>query len=237
MVIGIDTSGQVCSVAAVLKGSTVAEFSINHKKTHSAMLVPMLDAMLKQAGLDINDASLFAVAKGPGSFTGLRIGAATAQGLALALNKPVLGISTLLALSYNLESSNGFVCPIMDARRNQVYTGLYDYTLKRQGCKETELIVPALIEPIAIDMTELLNKLKDFNRNIIFLGDGVSVYSKFIEENAKFNYSFADGNNNIQRASSVALLAELLYTDKDKDTPLKLEYLRRPQAERERLGL
>ena len=234
MVIGIDTSGKVCSVAAVLEGSTVAEFSINHKRTHSAMLVPMLDTMLKHAGLDIHDTSLFAVANGPGSFTGLRIGAATAQGLSLALDKPVIGISTLLALSYNLKSSNSLVCPIMDARRNQVYTGVYDYSDRN---KKMESIVPILIDPMAIDIRELLDKLNDFGREVVFLGDGVPVYLKFIEQSAKFAYSFAPGNSNVQRASSVALLAELLYKDNAKSKSLKLEYLRRPQAERERLGL
>lgn len=232
MVIGIDTSGGVCSVAACSKGNLISEFSVNHKKTHSAMLVPMLDEMLKKADISLEEALLFAVASGPGSFTGLRIGAACAKGLALALNKPLVGVSTLDALSYNLVSSEEIVCPIMDARRNEVYTAAYDY--KDEGM---DAIIYPVIEPQAISIDLLVEKLNTIHRPVTFLGDGVFAYAEEIKNKAEFSISFAPTNLNLQRASSVAILGEYFYENgiNRGDNPLQLSYLRRPQAERERL--
>lgn len=232
MVIGIDTSGGVCSVAVCSEGALISEFSVNHKKTHSAMLVPMLDEMLKKADISLEETLLFAVAAGPGSFTGLRIGAACAKGLALALNKPLVGVSTLDALSYNLVSSEDIVCPIMDARRSEVYTAAYSY--KDKGI---ETIISPLIEPLAIPVDELVDKLNAIGKPVTFLGDGVFVYSEQIKKLSEFPVSFAPANLNLQRASSVAIIGEHLYKSgiASGDSPLQLSYLRRPQAERERL--
>lgn len=233
MVIGIDTSGGVCSVAAVSDSILICEFSINHKKTHSAMLIPMLDEMLKKAELLLSDASIFAVASGPGSFTGLRIGAATAKGLSLAMDKPIVGVPTLMALSYNLSASENIVCPIMDARRNQVYTAAYDY--HNDGI---DTIDSPVIPPVAISIDELLELLSEKGRPVTFLGDGVKVYREVIEKSS-IKYDFAPANLMLQRASSVAILGEIISKrgGAGSSDSLKLEYLRRPQAERERLGL
>lgn len=234
MVIGIDTSGGVCSVAAVSDSNLICEFSINHKKTHSAMLIPMLDEMLNKAELSLEDASLFAVASGPGSFTGLRIGAASAKGLSFALDRPIVGVPTLMALSFNLSHVDGVICPIMDARRNQIYTAAYSY--EKDGI---DTINNPLVSPDAIAIDDLLKKLKSIGERVTFLGDGVPVYRDLIESKAEFDYRFAPTNLMLQRASSVAILGELLAQD-GKSGPsdsLRLEYLRRPQAERERLGL
>lgn len=240
MVIGIDTSGSVCSVACVENGIIISERSINDKKTHSATLVPLLDEMLKDKGLSVSEASLFAVAKGPGSFTGLRIGTATAKGLSLALNTPIVGVSTLAALSFNLRSFPGIICPIMDARRSEVYTAAFDYCDKSQ---EMETIDSPVISPVAEPLNNLLEDLsklsKESGKEVIFLGDAVPVYGDYIREKADFGFSFAPEELSLQHASSVAIIGEMLARrgESGPSNSLRLEYLRRPQAERERLGL
>ena len=126
-VLALDSSGIVASVAVVEDDTLVAEYTVNYKKTHSQTLLPMLDEIEKMTELDLDTIDAIAVAAGPGSFTGLRIGSATAKGLGLALDKPLVGIPTVEALAYNLYDVNGLICPIMDARRKQVYTGIYRY--------------------------------------------------------------------------------------------------------------
>ena len=124
-ILAIDSSGLVASVAVVEDETLLAEFTIDYKKTHSQTLLPMLDQMAKMIELDLNSIDAIAVAGGPGSFTGLRIGSATAKGLGLALDKPLLHIPTVDALAYNLYGVETLICPIMDAIRSiPVYTGL-----------------------------------------------------------------------------------------------------------------
>ena len=130
-ILALDSSGLVASVAIVEAGpveqETIAEYTVNYKKTHSQTLLPMLDEVAKMIELDMESIDAIAVAAGPGSFTGLRIGSATAKGLGLALKKPLIHIPTLEGLAYNLCGTDKIVCPIMDARRGQVYTGIYEF--------------------------------------------------------------------------------------------------------------
>lgn len=124
-ILAIDSSGLVATVAVVEQdekavGKTVAEYTINYKKTHSQTLLPMLDEIVRMTELELGSVDAIAVAGGPGSFTGLRIGSATAKGLGLALEKPLIHVPTVDALAYNLCYTDQIVCPIMDARRNQV---------------------------------------------------------------------------------------------------------------------
>lgn len=128
-ILGIDSSAMVASVAIVDDDILIAEYSINHKKTHSQTLLPMLDEIVKMAEQDLSEIDAIAIAAGPGSFTGLRIGSATAKGLGMALGKPIISVPTCQALAYNLAGADALICPIMDARRNQVYTGIYDVSL------------------------------------------------------------------------------------------------------------
>ena len=123
-ILGLDSSGLVASVAVLEDNNLCAEYTVNFKKTHSQTLLPMLDVIAEMIQLDLNTVDGIAVAAGPGSFTGLRIGSATAKGLGLALQKPLLAVPTLDALAYNIFDAKELVCPIMDARRNQVYTGV-----------------------------------------------------------------------------------------------------------------
>ena len=119
-ILGLDSSGLVASVAVVEEDITIAEYTVNYKKTHSQTLLPMLDELKRMTELDLHTLDAIAIAAGPGSFTGLRIGSATAKGLGLALNLPILPVPTVDALAYNLYGSSALVCPLMDARRNQV---------------------------------------------------------------------------------------------------------------------
>ena len=125
-ILALDSSGLVASVAVVENDNLIAEYTMNYKKTHSQTLVPMLDEIRNMIELDMQTIDAIAVAAGPGSFTGLRIGSATAKGLGLALNKPLISVPTVDGLAYNLYGSDKVICPLMDARRNQVYTGLYE---------------------------------------------------------------------------------------------------------------
>lgn len=226
-VLGIDTSSLATSVAVIEDNKLICEYTINTKKTHSQKLMPMIENMLNISDLNINEIDLIAVCEGPGSFTGLRIGSATAKGLALALDKQIVSVPTIDAMAYNLWGSNEQICPIMDARRNQVYTGLYQFVKEHMNT-----ILPECV--LMID--EIVAKVNESGKKTIFLGDGVAVFKEYIEENIKVPYAFAPANNNKQRASSVAALGMELYKEgKAEDAKdHKPEYLRLSQAERER---
>ena len=159
-ILALDSSGLVASVAVMEDDTMLAEYTMNYKKTHSQTLLPMLDEMSKMIDLDLNTIDAIAVAGGPGSFTGLRIGSATAKGLGLALKKPIISIPTVDGLAYNLCGTDKVVCPLMDARRNQVYTGIYEF-------EGNELKV--IEEQMAVDITEIAEKLNALGREVIFL--------------------------------------------------------------------
>lgn len=226
-ILGLDSSGIVASVALVEDEVLLAEYTVNYKKTHSQTLLPMLDEVAKMIELDLSTIDAIAVAAGPGSFTGLRIGSATAKGLGLALKKPLIGIPTVEALAYNLYDVQDLVCPIMDARRNQVYTGLYKFENHKLAVVEDQM---------AISITELIEKLNLLGQSVIFLGDGVPVFRKIIEESLNVPYSFAPAHVNKQRASAVAALGLVYYIDGKVQTAVDHapDYLRVSQAERER---
>lgn len=232
-ILALDSSGLVASVAVVEEGQmeeeTIAEYTVNYKKTHSQTLLPMLDEVAKMIELDMNTIDAIAVAAGPGSFTGLRIGSATAKGLGLALKKPLIHIPTLEGLAYNLCGTEKVVCPIMDARRGQVYTGIYEFDGKN-------LVV--LEDQMAVSIEELGEKLKTYDKEIIFLGDGVPVFKAALIERIMTGrkISFAPAHMNRQRAASVGTLGMLYYRDGRIETAAEHQpdYLRVSQAERER---
>ena len=126
-VLAIDSSGLTATVAIVEDDQTIAEYTTNYKKTHSQTLLPMIDEMVKMVDADLASIDAIAVSGGPGSFTGLRIGSATAKGLGLALDKPLIHVPTVEAMAYSMYGCEDIICPIMDARRKQVYTGLYSF--------------------------------------------------------------------------------------------------------------
>lgn len=226
-ILALDSSGIVASVAIVQDDVLLAEYTVNYKKTHSQTLLPMLDEVARMTELDLTEIDAIATAAGPGSFTGLRIGSATAKGLGLALQKPLIAVPTVEALAYNLYDTKGLVCPIMDARRNQVYTGIYRYEGNR-------LVTVKAQTAMAVD--ELLDELNTLGEEVTFLGDGVPVFKAAIEEKLKVPSSFAPAHMNRQRASAVAALGILYYKEGKVQTAEehKPDYLRVSQAERER---
>ncbi|MDR1687463.1 MAG: tRNA (adenosine(37)-N6)-threonylcarbamoyltransferase complex dimerization subunit type 1 TsaB [Clostridiales bacterium] len=222
LILAIESSALAASAAIVTKEKTLAEITVNNKKTHSETLMPMVDFVFRAAQTDISGISYIAVTTGPGSFTGLRIGAATAKALAHGSGKQLIGVPTLDALAYNIFDESNLIIPIMDARRNQVYSCIY----QRSGEK-----LNALTDYMAIGINELLETAESYGKGVVFLGDGISVYGDLILNTSK-NFTLAPANNNMQRASSVALAAmsnpnPITYNN------LKILYLRKPQAERE----
>ena len=226
-VLGIDSSGLVASVAVVEDDILLAEYTVNYKKTHSQTLLPMLKEIGDMINLDLNSLDAIAIAAGPGSFTGLRIGSATAKGLGLALDKPIIPVPTVDGLAYDLWGTDKIVCPIMDARRNQVYTGIYEFCDGKLQILENQM---------AVSVTENAEKLNALGREVIFLGDGVPVYRKTLAEVMKISYSFALAHMNRQRASAVAVLGAQYYVQGRAESAMehKPDYLRLSQAERER---
>ncbi len=227
-ILAFDSSGLVASVAIVQDDNLIAEYTTNYKKTHSQTLLPMLDEVVRMTETDKKSFDLLAVAAGPGSFTGLRIGSATVKGLALAWDIPVVAVPTLEALAYNAWGSRRIICPIMDARRRQVYTGLYRFD------KDDKIEV--LMDQVPMDIDELIEVLGDRGEEVLFVGDGIDVYADTIRQKMTVPFSFAPAHMNKQRAGSVAVAAkkryeEGIYTSGDDFAP---EYLRQSQAERER---
>ncbi len=227
-ILALDSSGIVATVAIVEDDNLLAEYTVNYKKTHSQTLLPMLDEIVKMTEFDLNTLDAVAVAAGPGSFTGLRIGSATAKGLGLALDKPLIPVPTVEALAYNLYDVSGLVCPIMDARRGQVYTGIYRFN-ETTGWLQVE-------GQMAVPIQELIGILNRLEEPVTFLGDGVPVFRETIQAELKMPFSFAPAHVNKQRAAAVAALGEVYYKDGRIQTALEHipEYLRLSQAERER---
>lgn len=226
-ILGIESSSLVASTAIYEDGITMAEYTVDFKMTHSQTLLPMINEMVKLVGIDLNTIDAIAVSGGPGSFTGLRIGSATAKGLGLALNKPLIHVPTLDATAYNLFGASGLICPIMDARRNQVYTGVYCYTDHR---------LDTVWEQDTMSIEALAEGLNCLDHEVIFLGDGVAVYREKLEALLTIPFSFAPAHVNRQRAAAVAALAEVYYKEGKIQTAEEHEpeYLRKSQAERER---
>lgn len=229
-ILGLDTSGLVAGVAVVEDQILLAEYTINYKKTHSQTLLPMLDELRDMIELDLDTLDAIAVASGPGSFTGLRIGSATAKGLGLALKKPLVEVPTLEGLAWNLWGASGIVCPIMDARRGQVYTAAYEFVPERDSFR-----LQAVIPQAPMDIRELLEQLNRLGREVVFLGDGVPVYQDIIRECAKVSCRLAPAGCNRQRAACIAGLGAVYFAEGRSVSAgdHKPVYLRKSQAERE----
>ncbi len=226
-ILALDSSGLVATVAIVEDDQTVAEYTVNYKKTHSQTLLPMLDEIVKMTEFDLSTIDAIAVAGGPGSFTGLRIGAATAKGLGLALKKPLIHVPTVDGMAYGMYGVSGLICPIMDARRNQVYTGIY-----RFDNSEFE----AVEEQMAVALDELIDKLNAYGEKVTFLGDGVPVYKNQIDEKLCTEHHYAPAHLNRQRAAAVGALGMKYFAEGKTETAEehRPDYLRLSQAERER---
>lgn len=223
IILGIDSSSISCSVS-VLKDNKLIGKIVNNGLTHSQTLLPMIDEVLTDAKLSVKDVDLIGVTKGPGSFTGLRIGMATVKGMAAPFNTPCVCVSTLETIAHTAsERHDGVFCAVMDARCNQVYNALFE---EQNG----ELI--RLCEDRAISIEDLQNELKTLNKPIILCGDGTAVCDKNFNE---ISYTIADEEVRLPHANSVCLLSEMYKNEAKSPEKITPVYLRLPQASRELL--
>jgi tRNA threonylcarbamoyladenosine biosynthesis protein TsaB len=224
-VLAIDTASNVATAAVAEDGIILGERILNFKKTHSQKIMPMISELFAELELKASDIDVFAVANGPGSFTGLRIGVATIKALAHSVGKPVVGVSTLAGLAYNLPYCEHIIVPIMDARRNQVYTASYIWD--EEGFRELSPDEAISIEECADSCGELLDT--------VFVGDGVPVHRAYLEERLGERAHFAPASALMQRASSIAMIAmeKAKRGETQNYNELVPFYLRKSQAERE----
>lgn len=224
IVLSIDSSSKVATVALLKDNVVLGEYVLNDKKEHSQILMPLIDELLKECGITIDDIDGYVVSKGPGSFTGLRIGMATIKGMSFGSNKPYISISSLDALAYSVSSFNGIICPIMDALRENVYTALY---------KSIDGNFTKILDYTPMDVCDLLSLLKEKGEEVIFTGDGLLKHKEYIKENFE-NPHFAPNHLSIVRASALGELGVNLLSNGIKDDPNSAPlYLKKPQAERE----
>lgn len=224
IVLSMDSSSLVTTVALLKDEHILGEFTINFKREHSVILMEKVEELLKDCKVDINDVDGFVVSKGPGSFTGLRIGMATVKGLSMGSNKPYVSISSLDALAYSLLNFDGLICPIMDALRDSVFTCIY----KNIYGKLTKVI-----DYSALSLEELAKELNSLGEKVIFTGDGVYKHKDYLLANIP-KAIFAPNHLSIIKASSLGELGmiELKNGNFDDKNSAPL-YLKKPQAVRE----
>lgn len=235
-IVALDSSGLVASVALAEDDNLIAEYTVQYKKTHSQTLLPMLQEICRMVELDLDTVDAIAVAAGPGSFTGLRIGSATAKGLAFAMNKPIVPVPTVDGLAYQMYGARDLVCPIMDARRNQVYTGIYEFVPDSDGRFGYDMRV--IREQCAVSFDEIAEVLNGLDRSVMFLGDGVPVFHERMAQIMRVPYTTAPKHRARQSAAAVAALGSVYYGQGKAVSGAEYapEYLRLSQAERERAG-
>lgn len=222
LILAFESSAKPASAALVQDGQLLSQYFQCSALTHSRTLLPMAEDMLKNAELSIDDVDMFAVAHGPGSFTGIRIGVSTVKGLAWAADKPCVGVSTLEAMAWNGIAAGGYICPVMDARRSQVYNALFEIK-DGKPCRLTE------DRPIAL--ADLAEEVKKLDAPVLLVGDGVEITKAYFDINS-VPFTPAAENIRWQSAWGVAMAAsgrEAYGADK-----LLPVYLRLSQAERER---
>ena len=218
-ILALDSTAKTSSVAVLENDTLLGLYSANIPNTHSETLLPMVKSILESLKLTNEDIDAYAVSEGPGSFTGVRIGVATIKGLALGRNKPCVGVSTIEALYENLADYDGIMCPIMNARRGQVYTGAF-------------LNGKRIVDDCCMMLSDLIPILEKYGEPIHFNGDG---YELVLENNIA-NFRHTPELLRYQNAYSVGKVAynKIKSSEYISDTDLRVEYLRKAQAERER---
>lgn len=225
-ILAVDTSSSVAAVAIMDERELLGEFILNHKKTHSQKLIPMIDMIMKNLELCPENIDVYAASSGPGSFTGLRIGVTTIKSMAFAVKKPVVSVPALDALAYNVPNTEALVCPMMDARNNQVYTALYKLEKGRQA---------NITEYMGLPVEELVRIIRGKNSDVLFVGDGVLLHRDYLKSELGPRCHFPPQYLLQQRASSVAQLAMLRAAEGKLESCFDMVpfYLRKSQAERE----
>jgi len=243
IILAVDSSSKVATVALMKDSKLLGEITLNDKKEHSVILMTIIQNLLTDNNLSIDDIDGYVVSKGPGSFTGLRIGMATIKGLSFGSSRPYVSISSLDALALSVANFDGIICPIMDALRNSVYTSLYKAHSTFTNCcdestnsdmkHELPITLEKLLDYSALDIDELIELIKAKKEKVIFIGDGVDKYKDYLIENCP-NCYFPPNHLNLVRASSLGELGSILLRNGDFDDPNSTPfYLKKPQAERE----
>jgi tRNA threonylcarbamoyladenosine biosynthesis protein TsaB len=220
-ILAVDTATTSCSVAIVDNTSLLSEFTLAKEETHSKHLMDMIKAALRISGLNFSDLDGFAVTRGPGSFTGLRIGISTIKGLVVASEKPVVGVSSLEALALQVSYSRDLICPILDARRGEVYFSRYRFLNGHLKKQTKERVAPP-------DQA-----VEDLNESCLFVGNGALLYKEMILEKMGELASFAPLIKNTIRASTMAYLSMAKFENNDTDDieTILPYYIRKSDAE------
>lgn len=223
-ILGLDTSTMMTTCAVMEDDMLLGEFSLSLDMSHSEALVPMIGELMDNLGMKVGDMDGFAVSTGPGSFTGLRIGLATAKGFAHVTGKPIVGVSSLEALADNFYG-HPLVVPMMDARRDRVFTAIYGL---ENGISKT------LLEPDALEVDRLIKLIGESYKKVVLVGDGATRYEKELRDGLDEKAFFAPGPLNLTRASSVCRLGRirLLKGESDDLFTMSPDYLRDSQAQR-----
>jgi len=216
----IDTSGPVCGVAVMDAEKVYSEFTAQNRNTHSASLMPMAEAALNAAGKELSELEAVAAVTGPGSFTGVRIGVATAKGLAHGAGLPCIGVDALEALARSAGACGGIVCPIQDARAGQVYGAAF---------RGKERLTPD--EPMKLE--DYLARIRSLGEKFLFLGDGVPVHRETIHETLGEQAEFAPADRCFLRPSAAGMIA-LEKAERTDYLGLQATYLRPPNAQKNR---
>ena len=221
-ILAIDTSSFPASVAILDDGIIVGESVIRNQRKHSQNIMVMTERLFNDLGIDINEIDVFAVTSGPGSFTGLRIGISTIRAFAQAMNKPVAAINTLEALSYNLSAVDIPVIPMLDARRDEVFTAMYSF---ENG------VAKQITEPCVMTIGEIIDKYN--NQNVILCGDGTLMHKDALSVVPSFEFAAANLNETRACALAVAAYHKALDNKLVNYNDVLPVYLRKSQAERE----
>lgn len=222
-ILGIDTSTMAASVAVIEDNQLVCEYTINTKKTHSQKLMSMIENMLKESDLNINDIDLIGICVGPGSFTGLRIGMATAKAIAHVNNIPIVGVTSLEMLAANMNLCDKKICSILDAQRNQVYTAKFEYIGNRLvQINDTDIL----------EIDKLINEISSSEDDYILIGEAVYKYEEKLKDIE--NISIPSPSHNVTKASSLCSIALEKYNQGENIEScytINPMYIRKSQAE------
>lgn len=221
-ILAIESSSHVASVAILENDILLGEFTLNHPKTHSQKLMPMLESLMASLDLKIPDIDAIAVTVGPGSFTGVRIGLATAKALSQPFNLPLIPVSSLKAVAQGFQGFSGYICIIMDARKNEVYTGCYRWSDGQ---------LTDVFEEYAAHPEALLDQLRALNGPIMLAGDGLPKYEEAFKEGLGNRLIISHSAHSRQRAANVAELAKATTSTAVTYDAIAAEYLRKSEAE------
>ncbi|MGI5922052.1 MAG: tRNA (adenosine(37)-N6)-threonylcarbamoyltransferase complex dimerization subunit type 1 TsaB [Syntrophomonadaceae bacterium] len=229
LILAIDSATPVAGVALLNDHTLLREDFVNYRKTHSETLMPMIDKVLRDCECTLQDVSALAVTTGPGSFTGLRIGLATIKGLSLASQIPVIGISTLEVIAHNIIATEALVCPLLDARKQEVYTAIYDAT----GSVPVRLTAEVACSPQEFADMALATANEQDRKKLILLGDGYYPYQAFFQEKLGEWLQDVPSHLMLPRAAAMGSLARKKYNRKEFEDVFALSprYIRLSEAE------